>query len=486
MVLMMLMAVAGLVTASADGGLLARFFSQGGVASYVASAVIALGILIFIHELGHFLVAKGVGVGVERFSLGFGPRLLSVRHRETEYCVSAVPLGGYVKMVGEEAQGEELVHPTVEAADALRADRSKWFSLKPLWARTLIVLAGPGMNFFLAAAIFALIFMTAGRPILPATVGRVQPGSPAAAAGLETGDRVVRVDGQPVTAWEELLARVQRSQGRSLVLSVARDDAPREVTVTPRLAEGRTVFGEPTEVWDLGITPYLPPRIGEVLPGSPAARAGLQGGDRVVALDGRPIGTWDELAETIHRRPGRTVRLTLERAGAQLDVEVVPELVRDRTPLGEEIQQGRIGIAPATTLVYRRVNLLVAVGQGIRQTWEVTYRTLQALWKLVTGTIPASNLGGPLQIGMVAGQQAQQGLVNYAFFVALISVNLAILNLLPVPILDGGHLLFFAIEVVMGRPLSLRKRELAHQVGLALLILLMGFAFWNDLVRFFE
>lgn len=484
--LMTVMTVAALVTAGADGGLLSRFFSQGGVASYVVSAVIALGILIFIHELGHFLVAKAVGVGVERFSLGFGPRLWSIRRGETEYCLSAVPLGGYVKMMGEEAHGEELVHPPVEAADALRADRSRWFSLKPLWARTLIVFAGPGMNFFLAAAIFALIFMSVGRPVLPPTVGRVLPDSPAAQAGLQTGDRVLRADGQPITAWDELQARVQRSKGQTLILTVTRDGEARELTVTPRLTEGRTVFGERTEVWDLGITPYLPPRIGDVLPGSPAAGAGLRSGDRVVALDGRPIKTWDELAEAIHQLPGREVRLTLERDGSRFEVAVTPELVRDRTPLGQELEQGRIGIAPAPNVIYRRVNPVLAVGQGALQTWEVTARTLEALWKLVTGVIPASNLGGPLQIGVVAGQQAQQGLINYAFFVALISVNLAILNLLPVPMLDGGHLLFFAIEAVMGRPLSLRKRELAHQVGLALLILLMGFAFWNDLVRFFE
>lgn len=453
-------------------GPISRFFSQGGVPSYVVSALIALGILIFIHELGHFLLAKGVGVGVERFSLGFGPRLASVRRRETEYCLSAVPLGGYVKMVGEE--------PSEEAGAA--AD-PKSFTGKPLWARTLIVFAGPGMNFVLAAVIFALIFMIVGRPVLPPTVGRIQPDSPAAQAGLQTGDRVVRVNGRPITAWDELERGVQRSEGRPLVLAVTRDGESRDVTITPRLSRTRTVFGEATQAWDLGITPYLPPKIGEVLPGSPASQAGLRAGDRVVALNGRPIDTWDTLAEGIHKLPGQTVRLTVERDGTRIEVEVVPELVRDRPPLGEEIEQGRIGIAPAPTVFYRRVNPVVAVGEGIVQTWEVTYRTLQALWKLVTGVIPASNLGGPLQIGMVAGQQAQQGLMNYAFFVALISVNLAILNLLPVPMLDGGHLLFFAIEAVMGRPLSLRKRELAHQVGLAVLILLMGFALWNDLVR---
>jgi regulator of sigma E protease len=215
----------------------------------------------------------------------------------------------------------------------------------------------------------------------------------------------------------------------------------------------------------------------------PAAEAGLQAGDRVVALNGQAIETWDELAETISTRAGESITLTIERGGSRLDVSVTPRTDTERDALGNETKVGRIGIATASTQSYRRLSPGAALLHGVARTWDVTALTAVSIWKLVTGTIPASNIGGPLQITMVAGQQAQQGLVSYAFFVALISINLAILNLLPVPMLDGGHLLFFAIEAVLGRPLSLRKREIAQQIGLALLLMLMVFALFNDLTK---
>jgi regulator of sigma E protease len=215
----------------------------------------------------------------------------------------------------------------------------------------------------------------------------------------------------------------------------------------------------------------------------PAADAGLQPRDRVVALDGGPIETWDELAELISSRAGQAVTLTIERDGSRLDVVVTPRAEVERDPLGKETQVGRIGIATAASQSYRALGPVEVVTRGLSRTWDVTRLTVVSIWKLATGSIPASNIGGPLQISMVAGQQAQQGLVSYALFVALISINLAILNLLPVPMLDGGHLLFFAIEGVLGRPLSVRKREIAQQIGLALLLMLMVFALFNDLTR---
>jgi regulator of sigma E protease len=219
------------------------------------------------------------------------------------------------------------------------------------------------------------------------------------------------------------------------------------------------------------------------MPGMPAAEVGLLPRDRVVALNGQPVETWDELADGISKQPGQPATLTVERDGSRMEISVTPRAVTERDPLGQETQVGRIGIARATSQTFLRSDPLTALVKGVTRTWDVTVLTAVSIWKLVTGTIPASNIGGPLQISMVAGQQAQQGLVSYAFFVALISVNLAILNLLPVPMLDGGHLLFFAIEAVLGRPLSVRKREIAQQVGLALLMLLMVFALFNDLTR---
>jgi regulator of sigma E protease len=481
--LAMLAALAGL--GLAEGGLLGQLLGGGGsvAITYFVSFIIAIGVLIFIHELGHFLVAKWTGVGVERFSLGFGPRIWSFRWGETEYCISIVPLGGYVKMVGEEAHGEEAIHPTTATPPEVRADAAKSFALKPLWVRALIVFAGPGMNFVLAAVIFVAIFLLVGVPVFPTIVGRILPDSPAAEAKLEPGDRVVALNGRPIRHWGELDEEVARSGGRPLTLTLERNGVRQTSTVTPRRMPSRTPFGEPTQVWSLGTGPYLPPVVGEVRPGMPAAEAGLQPRDRIVGLDGQPIRTWDEMAEMISKRGGEPVRLTVERNGQRIDVTVTPRLVTERDPLGNEVQVARIGIGQASPQTFVRLGPGEALARGLQRTWDVTVLTLVSFWKLLTGIIPASNIGGPLQIGMAAGQAAQEGLVPYAFLVAVISINLAILNLLPVPMLDGGHLLFFAIEGVLGRALSVRKREIAQQIGLALLLLLMVFAIGNDILK---
>ena len=462
----------------ADGSLAGSLL--GGTLDYVVYAVVALGVLIFIHELGHFLVAKAIGVGVERFSLGFGPRIVSFRGGETEYCISVVPLGGYVKMTGEEAHGEDAIHPSTEGAPP---DPAKSFAAKPLWSRALIVFAGPGMNFVLAAVIFAVMFIAIGVPVSDPTIGRMTPDSAAAQAGLRLRDQVVAIDGKPIEHWGEVEEAVARADGRPLVFTIARGGARQDLTVTPRKVPARTPFNEPAEVWSIGARPYSAPVIGEVRPGMPAAAAGLLPRDRIVALNGQPIETWEELAESISTRAGEPLTVRVERAGGQVDISVTPKEEIERDALGNETKVGRIGIAMASSESYKRYGPVTAVVRGFAHTWDVTVLTAVSMWKLVTGKIPASNLGGPIQIGIVVGQAAQQGLIQYAQLVAAISINLAILNLLPVPMLDGGHLLFFAIEAVLGRPLSLRKREIAQQVGLALLLLLMGFALYNDVWR---
>ena len=384
-------------------------------------------------------------------------------------------MGGYVKMMGEESP--------LEGGGSGTVDPAKSFALKPLWARALIVFAGPGMNFLLAVVIFAGVFILLGRPVLPSVLGRIQPGGPAAQAGLRTGDRVVAAEGRPVAHWEELLAAVQRAGGETIQLVILRGDEERKVALTPVRTKVRDIFGDERETWDLGARPYTPAKIGEVLAGYPAARAGLRPGDTVTALDGAPILSWEELAEGIRKRPGRPVRLTVERGGQTLTVVVTPQPIKERGPGGEEIEVGRIGISPAAAVTYVRSNPLEAIGEGVVRTVEMTALTAIGLWKLISLQLPASTIGGPIQIAVSAGEQAKQGIASLAFFTAIISINLALLNLLPVPILDGGHLLFFAIEAILGRPLSLKKRELAQQVGFFLLLLLMVFAVYNDLAR---
>ncbi len=443
----------------------------------VVSFVIVIGVLILIHELGHFLVARWTGVGVERFSIGFGPVLFRWRGKETEYCLSAIPMGGYVKMVGEE-------NP-LEGGTALPYDPAKAFALKPLWVRFLIVFAGPGMNFVLAALIFAGVLATVGRPVWPAAVGRVADGTPAAVAGLRTGDAVVAVNGKPVANWEDLDRAVTDSGGRPLELRVARDGSERTVTVTPgRVTVRDPIFKEAREVWEIGAGPRLTPQIGSVTPGSPAERAGLRVGDLVLAVAGQPVYTPEELMQAIQKRGGQTFEVTVEREGRPLTLAVTATVIKEKTPTGAEVEVGRVGVGIVTRVVkYEAYHPLSAVWYGTIRTWDMTVLTAKGLWKIVSRQIDSSNIGGPIQIAAEAGRQAKEGVASLALFTAIISVNLALLNLLPVPMLDGGHLFFFVIEAVRGRPLSLKKREAAQQLGFVLLMLLMVYALYNDLVR---
>ncbi len=440
--------------------------------------IIVIGVLILVHELGHFAVARLTGVGVERFSIGFGPVLLRWRGKETEYCLSLIPMGGYVKMMGEE-------NP-IEGGEALPYDPAKAFALKALWARFLIVFAGPGMNFVLAVVIFTLVFATFGRPVWPAVVGRVADGSPAAAAGLKTGDIGVEVDGRPVMYWEDLERTLGESGGRPLTVRVKRGNAEQTVTITPRRKTTTDpIFGERREVWDIGAGPQLIPQISSVLPDSPAQQAGLQAADVVLAVAGQPVYTPEDLVEAIRTRPGQPLPITVERDGKVLSLTVTPRAVTEKSPTtGQETTLGKIDAGIATKSVrFEPYGPLASVQHGVVRTWDVTMLTLKGFWKLVSRQIDSSNIGGPIQIATEAGRQAKEGLGPLAIFTAFISVNLAVLNLLPVPMLDGGHLFFFLIEAVLGRPLSLKKREAAQQLGFVLLMLLMVYALWNDLNR---
>jgi regulator of sigma E protease len=443
----------------------------------VVRFVVVIGILILVHELGHFFVARWTGVGVERFSIGFGPVLLRWRGKETEYVLSAIPMGGYVKMVGEENPLEGGGGPVYDSAKA--------FALKPLWARFLIVFAGPAMNLVLAVVVFAVVFATLGRPVWPAVVGKVADGSPAHAAGLHTGDTIVAVSGQPLSYWEDLDRALAKSNGRPLELRVrSADVTEKTVTVTPRLRAVPDEFRQPREIWDIGAGPHLLPVITSIGPGSPAEKAGLKPGDVVVAVAGQPLYTHEDLLEAIRTRPNQSFTITVERDGKRLELTVTPEPVKEKLPSGEEVRVGKIqaGLAPKAVR-FEPYPPLTALSQGAVRTWDLTVLITKGMWKLVSRQIDLSNIGGPIQIATETTRQANDGLVSVAVFVALISVNLGVLNLLPIPMLDGGHLLFFVIEAVLGRPLSRRKIEVAQQVGFVLLMVIMFFALYNDLTR---
>jgi regulator of sigma E protease len=386
-------------------------------------------------------------------------------------------MGGYVKMMGEE-------NP-LEGGGGQAYDPGKAFALKPIWKRFLIVFAGPGMNFVLAAVIFALVLATVGRPVWPAVIGRVADGSPAASAGLRTGDVVVGANGRPVRHWEDMERAIAASGGRPVQLTVRRDGAEQTLTVTPQLTTVRDpILHEARTLWDVGAGPQLTPQIGSVLPASPAEKSGLRAGDLVKAVAGQPVFTPEELMQAIQKRAGQTFEITIERDGRLLVLPVTATVMKEKGAGGQETEVGRIGVGiAARTVTNEAYPLPTAAWYGVVKTRDVTVLTAKAFWKIVSRQIDSSNIGGPIQIATEAGRQAKEGLGQLAIFTAFISVNLAVINLLPVPMLDGGHLFFFVIEAVLGRPLSLRKREWAQQVGLVLLMLVMAYAIYNDVVR---
>jgi regulator of sigma E protease len=349
----------------------------------IFSLIIVLGVLIFFHELGHFLVARLLGVGVEKFSLGFGPKLFGKKIGITEYRISAIPLGGYVKMVGESPDSE--LDPS---------DIPISFTHKHVFKRVLIVAAGPLFNILLALIIFFGIFQISGLLILKPGIGEVNEDTPAYMAGLKKDDLVVSIDGVDISSWEDMANAIMASKGKTLAISVLRGDTILTKNVAPEVKKFKNIFNEDVDRYVIGIT-----------------------------------------------ASGEVIRKDL--------------------------------------------NFFQAFSESFIQTYQITALTIKGVVKLFQGTVSPKTLGGPIMIAQMAGQQAKEGVVNLIFFIALISINLAILNFLPIPVLDGGHLLFFFIEAVKGSPVSVKVREISQQAGIFVLILLMIYVFYNDIARVF-
>lgn len=349
----------------------------------VWSFLLVLSVLIFIHEMGHFLVARALGIRVLKFSIGFGNRVWGVVRGGTDYCISLVPLGGFVKMLGE--------NPDEPVA---REDIPVSFSHRPAWQRAAVVVMGPLSNILLAWAIIFGIYLVYGNPILLPVIGEVQKDSPAEAAGLAKGD-IVR------------------------------------------------------------------------------------------SVDGKSVRTWEDVSGVIRAGGGKPVRLELEREGASLFLTVSPRMDAVKNIFGEEVKTPIIGVSAAGNLEIERLDPLSAFGHAFERTWQIISLTAQGFWKLIQRVVPLSSLGGPIMIAQMAGQQAELGIVNLFFFMALLSVNLGLLNLLPIPVLDGGHLLLFGLEVLRGKPFTMRQMEIIQKVGMAFIGLLMLFVFYNDIMRLF-
>jgi len=447
---------------------------------YLLAFIVMLGVLIVVHEYGHYLAARYCGVRVLRFSVGFGRTLWQRRLGKdgTEWAIGAFPLGGYVKMLDEregEVAPEEL-------------DRA--FNRQSVGKRSLIVVAGPAANFVLAIVLYWAMFMQGSNELLP-VLGTPPDGSPAAMAQIANGEQVRNVDGQPVATWNDL---------RWMLLQKAVDQESVELEVINERNEiaTRRLFlraaGE--QGWEgdalerLGVRffrPNLPPVIGKVMAGSPGELAGIHPGDEVVAIDGTEIRNWHEFVLQVRDAAGRSLRIEVLRSGEPVVVNVVPEANSERGrkigKIGVAVVESKEGLREVRTFV--RYGFFAAGAKALEETWDKSVFSLVMLGKMLTGEVSWRNLSGPVTIADYAGQSARLGIDYYIKFMALVSISLGVLNLLPIPVLDGGHLMYHMIEVVRRRPLSERAMEIAQQVGLSILIVLMAFAFFNDMNRLF-
>jgi regulator of sigma E protease len=448
----------------------------------IAAFVFVLGVLIFVHELGHFLAAKAVGVGVPRFSIGFGPPTpIRFQWRETEYRVSWVPLGGYVKMASREEQESVAALEGGDLQEEYPDDRL--FENKSLAARILVISAGVAMNALFAWLVYSALSLAYGRAEDPTTriAGFDEELLPAAAhelADLPYGAQIIRINGDTVASLNAIREAVLDVRTDALRFEFAGGLAPIVVRIPGTDASTRVNLHD-------AMIPLHEARVSMVAVGTPAAAAGLQPGDLVVRMDGDTTRTWYEMVSVIEPAAGDTIALTVQRGDSLLELAVVPELETVRDPIsGESREVGRIGIAgPLVEPIRVEFGIAGSVVEGVRLAWYDTSRVLYTLWGMVTARISPRELGGPIYIGQVSGQIAQAGFLPLLFFMAFLSVNLAVLNLLPIPVLDGGHLIFLFIEGIRGEPLSLNTRLRLTQVGLFVLLGIMAFALANDLFR---
>ncbi len=447
----------------------------------VVAFVVAIGILIAVHEWGHFLVARALGIKVLRFSIGFGrPLWRRVSGRDqTEYVLAKIPIGGYVKLLDER---EGPVDP---------AEQHRAFNRQPVWSRMAVLVAGPAFNFLFAVVAYWVIFM-AGIPGIRPVIGAVEPATYAADAGVLAGDEIVAVAGRETPTWENAVIAIigdMLTDGRIELELKNEEGITRSVNLDVRGAESSLT--EPGALLTgLGVKPYvpvIPPVIAEVTEDGAAARAGFEAGDRILSVDDVPVANWNAWAEYVRSRPDQEMFVRVERGRQQFDLRVVVGAVEED---GRRI--GRFGAAAEyprdlyeRLYTEQRYGPVAAVGVATAKTWNMSTLTLRMLWKMVLGEVSVRNISGPINIAQYAGQAASFGLVSFLSFLAVVSISLGIINLLPIPMLDGGQLVYQVAELVKGSPVSDRTQILGQQVGIVALILIMSLAIYNDIARLF-
>jgi regulator of sigma E protease len=447
----------------------------------LAAFIFVLGVLIFVHELGHFLAAKAVGIGVPRFSIGFGPATpLRFRRGETEYVVAWFPLGGYVKMASKEEQ--EAMSAVEGGPPEEEYPPEMLFESKSLPARVLVISAGVAMNMLFAWFAYTGLAALLGRSEDPTTtIGWVEaerlPASGTALTRVPLGSRVVRVNGDTVASWQQIQRSIFDPTSDRLRFDFAGDVDPVILAIPGTAARARASVA-------LALEPGWGPKVGAVVPGYPAAEAGLLRGDQIVAVDGDTVETFHDIRWSVEPHAGDTLHFTLLRDGSLLVVPLVPREQTEPDPLtGDPVQVVRVGIAPYWEPLRTEYGAVGAAVEGWDRTWSNVELVLFTLKGILLRDISTREIGGPILIGQMSGQFARRGFAALIAFMALLSVNLAVLNLLPIPVLDGGHLVFLAIEGVRGKPLSLSARLRLTQIGMVVLIALMVYVFTNDIVR---
>lgn len=544
----------------------------GFLTNNVLTFVFVLSLLVFVHEMGHYLIGRWSGIRIMAFSIGFGPEIAGFTDRHgTRWKLSLIPLGGYVRFFGDEDASSKT---DVDQLSAMtEEERAQSFAGAKLWKRAATVAAGPIANFILAIAIFAVLFSIYGRTAADPVVAMVTRDGAAAAAGIEPGDRLVAIDGVKVTTFDEVQRYVGLRPGRTIVLSVERDGQKRDFRIVPKLVEDTDQFGNKMEMGRIGIA-LVDPVVTAVEPAGPAAKAGVMAGDRLIAVDGNNVATYYDIGRYVSDRPGKNIALTVQRNGEIRDLTMVAKTLTDTDASGNKKDVGSIGIGPIDPLVasiapdspaeaaglefgdrilsvdgraigsigevqryaashadkpitlsvehngqirdvavtprksaetdafgaqteiatigitdgqksiklrYEAYGPLQALGEGVKQTGSIISGTFEYIANIFGGYMKADQLGGPIRVAQLSGQMATLGFAAVLQFAAILSVSIGLLNLMPVPVLDGGHLMFYAIEAVRGKPLGARAQDIAFRIGFAMVLSLMVFATWNDI-----